>query len=180
LALTASDIRRRRKSYSGLIRIEFEIVFRCRPSRRQTENAGNEMIKSDDNSVQYVNPEGLHKNPAYSQAIVVSGTAKTVYVGGQNSIDASGAVVGKGDLKAQVEQILKNLKIALESSGAGPENIVKWNIYVVEGQPIQAGFEAFQRAWGTQPHPPVITAVYVAGLGNPDFLVEIDAVAVVP
>jgi ABC-type hemin transport system substrate-binding protein len=47
-------------------------------------------------SVQYLNPDGLHKNPAYSQAVAVTGHVTTVYVGGQNAVDASGAIVGKG------------------------------------------------------------------------------------
>lgn len=110
----------------------------------------------------------------------MNGLAKTVYVGGQNAVDASGAVVGKGDLKAQTEQVFKNLQIALEAGGAKLENVVKWNIYVVEGQAIEPGFAVFQRVWGNRPNPPVITTVYVAKLANPDFLVEIDAVAVLP
>ncbi len=55
-------------------------------------------------SVRHLNPDGLHKNPAYSQAVVVNGNVKTVYVGGQNAVDAAGAVVGKGDIGAQTEQ----------------------------------------------------------------------------
>ena len=49
-------------------------------------------------SVKHLNPEGLHKNPAYSQAVVTPGNVRTVYVGGQNAIDASGKVVGKDDI----------------------------------------------------------------------------------
>ena len=67
--------------------------------------------------VEYINPDGLNKNPAFSNVIAVSGNAKTVYVGGQDAVDASGQIVGKGDLKAQVEQVLKNLEIALEAGG---------------------------------------------------------------
>jgi enamine deaminase RidA (YjgF/YER057c/UK114 family) len=63
-------------------------------------------------SVQHLNPDGLHKNPAYSQAVVTTGSMKTVYVGGQNAVDASGWIVGKDDLRAQVEQIFENLETA--------------------------------------------------------------------
>jgi len=131
-------------------------------------------------SVQHLNPDGMHKNPAYTQAVAVTGSVKTVYVGGQNAVDTSGAVVGKGDIKAQTEQVLKNVEIALAAGGAKLEHVVKWNIYIVQGQPLQPGFEAFQRAWGNRPNPPVITSAFVAGLANPDFLVEIEATAVVP
>ncbi len=129
--------------------------------------------------VSYLNPEGLHRNPAYSQAVAVTGNVRTVYVGGQNAVDASGNIVGKGDLRAQAEQVFKNLEIALAAGGARLEHVVKWNIYVVQGQPLQPGFEAFQKAWGNRPNPPVITGVYVFGLANPEFLIEMDAVAVV-
>ncbi len=56
-------------------------------------------------SVQHLNPEDLHKNPAYSQAVVTTGNIKTVYVGGQNAVNTSGEVIGKGDIAAQAEQI---------------------------------------------------------------------------
>src|SRR5215475_10763684 len=130
--------------------------------------------------VQYLNPDGLHKNPGYSQAVVVAGNAKTVYVGGQNAVDASGQVVGKGDLEAQTEQVLKNVETALAAAGAKLEHVLRWNVYIVQGQSVRPGFDAFRRAWGDRPSPPTVTVVFVAGLANPDFLVEIDATAVVP
>ena len=67
-------------------------------------------------SVRYVDPEGLHKNPAFTNAVVVEGPARTVYVGGQDSVDASGSIVGKGDVAAQTEQVLANVRAALVRS----------------------------------------------------------------
>lgn len=131
-------------------------------------------------SVEYMSPDGLHKNPAFSQVVVVRGQVRTVYVGGQNSVDSSGNVVGKGDIGRQAEQAFKNLEIALSAAGARLENIVKWTIYVVQGQPLQPGFEAFQRLWGHRPRPPLVTVLFVAGLANPEFLLEIEAIAVIP
>ena len=130
--------------------------------------------------VQYLNPDSLPKNPAFTNVVVVSGPAKTIYIGGQDAVDASGKVVGKGDLKAQTEQILKNIKAALAAGGAEPEHVVKWNVYVVQGQSIEEGFAAFQSVWGNSSNPPAISVLFVAGLANPDFLVEMDAIAVVP
>lgn len=130
--------------------------------------------------VQYLNPEGLPKNPAFTHVVVVTGNVKTVYVGGQDAIDASGTIVGKGDLEAQTEQALKNVQIALAAAGATLDHVVKWNIYVVQGQPLQPGFEAFRRVWGNRPNPPAITVAFVAALAHPNFLVEIDAIAAVP
>lgn len=74
---------------------------------------------------------------------------------------------------------LVSVRTALEACGADLGDVVKWNVYVVEGQPLQAGFEAFMRAWGRRPNPPAITAAFVSGLTRPKFLVEMDAVAVV-
>ena len=130
--------------------------------------------------VQYLNPTTLPQNPAFTNVVTVTGPVKTVYIGGQDAVDASGAIVGKGDLKAQTEQILKNIQAALAAAGAQPEHVVKWNIYVVQGQSIQEGFAAFQGAWGNRPNPPAISVLFVAGLAHPDFLAEMDAIAVVP
>lgn len=131
-------------------------------------------------SVQHINPEGMLKNPAFSQVITVTGAVKTVYVGGQDAVDGSGAIVGKGDIRAQAEQVFRNLETALAAAGAKLEHVVKWNVYVVSGQPPQPAFEVFQRVWGNRPNPPTITVVYVAGLAHPDFLLEVDAIAAVP
>jgi enamine deaminase RidA (YjgF/YER057c/UK114 family) len=131
-------------------------------------------------SVRYINPDSLNKNPAFTNVVVVEGNVKTVYIGGQDAINAQGEIVGKGDIAAQTEQILANVRAALEAGGARPEHIIKWNIYVVEGQSLQAGFAAFQNAWPQTPNPPAITGVFVSALAHPDFLVEMDAVAVVP
>jgi enamine deaminase RidA (YjgF/YER057c/UK114 family) len=130
-------------------------------------------------SIQHINPDGLNKNPAFTNVITVTGPAKTIYIGGQDSVNAKGEVVGVGDIAAQSEQVYRNLKIALAAAGATIYDVVKWNVYLVQGQPLQPGFEAFQREWGDHPNPPTITFNYVVGLAHPDFLVEIDAIAVV-
>jgi enamine deaminase RidA (YjgF/YER057c/UK114 family) len=131
-------------------------------------------------SVRYINPDSLNNNPAFTNVVVVEGNVRTVHIGGQDAVNASGEIVGKGDLVAQVEQVLANLRAALAAGGARPEHIIKWTIYVVEGQSLQAGFAAFQNAWPQTPNPPAITGVFVSPLAHPDFLVEMDAVAVVP
>jgi len=133
-----------------------------------------------DGSVQYLNPQGLLKNPAFTQAVVVTGSVKTVYIGAQNAVDASRNIIGKGDIAAQTEQVLKNVQICLEAAGARREHLIQWNIYIVQGQPIQPAFEVFQRWWGDRPDPPLNSVLFVAGLGHPDFLLGIDAIAVAP
>lgn len=61
-----------------------------RPGERDTTGA-----------VRYLDPDGLNRNPAYTNVVVVEGPTKTVYVGGQDAVDASGNIVGKGDVAAR-------------------------------------------------------------------------------
>ena|SRR5690349_22415550 len=130
---------------------------------------------------EHVNPETLIKNPAFTQVVTVSGPHKTIHVGGQDAIDAATrTIIGTSDIRAQTTQVLKNLRAALNAAGADLEHIVKWNVYVVHGQDVRAAFEVFMKEWGTRANPPAISMLLVAGLANPDFLIEIDATAVVP
>jgi enamine deaminase RidA (YjgF/YER057c/UK114 family) len=130
--------------------------------------------------VEHLNPEGLHSNPAFTNVVTVTGPAKTIYVGGQNALTASGEVVGKGDLGAQTRQIFDNLETALRAAGAKLDDVIKWSIVVVDGQPIQPAFEVFQQVWGRRPNPPLISVAFVSALANPDFLAELEAIAVIP
>lgn len=131
-------------------------------------------------TVTHLNPQGMHANPAYSQAVTVSGNAKTIYIGGQNAVDAEGKIVGAGDMAAQTEQIFVNLETVLGAAGATLHDVVKWTVFVVQGHDFMPGFAVFQHKWGTSAEPPIVTAAIVAALAHPDFLVEIEAVAVVP
>ncbi len=130
--------------------------------------------------IEYLNPATLNRNPAFSNVVSVTGPVKTIYVGGQDAVDATGAIIGKGDFQAQTEQILKNIEAALAAAGARLEHVIKWNLYVVQGQSLREGFEVFRRVWGNRPNPPAISFMFVAGLAHPDFLAEMDAIAVVP
>ena len=128
-------------------------------------------------TVRHINPEGLHRSPAFSQAVVVEQPAKTIYIGGQNGVDANGKVVGP-TLREQARQAFRNLATILESEGASLANIVHWRIAALDGHSIDEGVAAFQQMWNRSDPPPAITVVFVAGL-NPGCVVEIDAVAVV-
>lgn len=133
-----------------------------------------------DNKIQYVNPDELSKNPAFSQIVTTQGNGKTIYIGGQDAVNAQGEVVGKGDIAKQTEQVMKNLQTALSACGATFENLVKLSIYIVQGQDLYRGFQVSQKYFGNLTNPPVISVLVVAGLANPDFLVEIDATAFIP
>ena len=85
------------------------------------------------------------------------------------------------DLGAQATQAFQNLEVALAAAGAGLEHVVKWGVHVVHGRDPEPGFRAFQEVWDSRSAPPpAITVLFVSALANPGFLIEIDAVAVVP
>lgn len=130
--------------------------------------------------IEHINPDGLSKNPAFSQIVTTQGNGKTIYIGGQNSVNENREIIGKGDIARQTEQVMKNLQTALSACGATFDNLVKLSIYVVQGQNLYGAFQTSQKFFGNQINPPVISVLIVAGLANPDFLIEIDATAFIP
>ena len=129
------------------------------------------------NKVQHINPEGLSKNPAFSQIVTTQGNGKTIHIGGQDAVNSNGEIIGKGDIATQTEQVMKNLQTALLACGATFDHLVKLSIYMVQGQNLYSGFQVSQKYLGHLENPPAISVLIVAGLAHPDFLVEIDATA---
>src|SRR5688572_21282768 len=129
------------------------------------------------NKIAFINPDGLLKNPAFSQIAITKGTGNTIYIGGQNAITKDLEIIGKGDIKLQTEYILKNIEIALNACSATLDDLFKLTIYIVQGQDVLKGFEGAQSFLKKLKNPPVITGVIVTGLANPEYLVEIEAVA---
>ena len=125
--------------------------------------------------ITHINPDGLYKSPAFSQAVVAEG-GKTIYIGGQNGILPDGTMAGD-TLTAQTEQAYKNILEILKTVGASQENVVKQTISVVKGQDIREGYAATQKVWGN--FPTAISFAFVESLGVPGALVEIEAIAVV-
>jgi enamine deaminase RidA (YjgF/YER057c/UK114 family) len=128
--------------------------------------------------VTHVNPEGMIHNPAFSQAVSVTGLARTVYVGGQNAVEPDGSVASQ-DVGAQTTATIRNLATVLAAAGARLEDVVSWSILLKDGASLRDGFAAFSTAWPAPAPPPAISVALVAGLADPRFLVEISAVAVV-
>lgn len=126
--------------------------------------------------IEKINPAGVHFNPAAAHAVLVTGVGRLLFLGGQNGVDIAGNVVV--GLRAQTEQALKNLMSVLGAGGGMPENIVKMTVYLVAGADPEEAFAAASRVWGRRPT--AMTVVLVSGLANPDFLIEIDAIAAMP
>lgn len=129
--------------------------------------------------LEHLKPKGLFINPAFSQVVVASG-ARTIYVSGQVSIDERGALVGAGDLAEQTAQVMRNVGLALAAADAGYEHIVKITTYVVNYKPEHRVVISKARTpFFAQGAPPASTLVGVAALAQPEWLIEIEAIAVV-
>lgn len=129
------------------------------------------------NHIDFMSPGELLKNPAFSQIAVTNGGGKTIYIGGQNAITKDQQIIGKGDIAKQTAYALENIETALKACHATLDNLFKLTIYIVQGQDVRKGFEGAQAFLKKLSNPPVISGVIVAGLANPDYLVEIEAIA---
>ncbi len=127
----------------------------------------------------HINPDSMHRNPAFSQAVRVPAGHDLVVIGGQNGVDQTGQIVAE-DLAGQTKQALRNLLTCLEAAGGEPQHLVHWRILIKDGADLLEGFGAFQEVWGERPNPPAITGAFVTDLAVPGALVEIEALAAVP
>jgi reactive intermediate/imine deaminase len=143
----------------------------------QSEKEKNKMSQSQ-NAVRFVKSENLPPSPGYSQAVEVRG-GRIVYFAGQVALDRSGKIVGEGDVRAQAQQIFENLKAALEASSAKFENVVKLNYYFLDITQLPVVREVRDKFINSA-NPPAGTAVEVKRLFREPFLIEVEAVAVVP
>lgn len=132
---------------------------------------------SSDPNFQLLIPETMPKSVGYSQvATVTGGTA--VFVAGQVALDKSGNVVGKDDFRAQVQQVFENLKAAVEAAGGSFGDVIKLNSYFLDLSRLPE-FREVRDKYINLNNPPASTTVEVPRLFRPEFLVEIEAVAVV-
>src|SRR3954466_755147 len=128
--------------------------------------------------VKRVNPPALSAPTGYTHIVEVSGPAKTIYISGQIAFDKDGKLVGAGDMKAQAEQVFKNLETALTAAGAKFSDVVKMNSYITDMSKVQAVRDV--RAKYFSETAPASTFFEVKGLVWPELLLEIEVVAVVP
>jgi len=134
----------------------------------------------NDSKFRVFSPPQLPKPVGYSHVGEITG-GKIIYIAGQVALDASGSIVGKDDYRAQLQQIFANLKTALEGAGATFKNVIKLNYYIVDTVD-RSQFFAYREVrdkYVDTANPPVATVIIVRGLFLPEFLVEIEAVAVV-
>lgn len=135
---------------------------------------------SDDASmtIKRLNPPELGTPPGYSQIVDVR-ASRIVFIAGQTALDRNGTLVGKNDFPAQVDQVFRNLEVALRSAGCTAANLVKLTVFVRDMANLAAYREARNRFFATvmPPAAPAITLIEVSKLYGPDFLIEIEAIA---
>ena len=127
-------------------------------------------------------PEGMNVRmsggqPSYSHIVTVSGTGKIVYIAGQLARDSEGNCVGKGDMRAQMEQTFKNLDRCLNAAGATWADVVKTNTFVTDFDEFQKCGDVRMRYFGVAT--PTSTTIRISGLAQPDAMVEIEMIAAV-
>ena len=128
----------------------------------------------------FLNPDALAKPPGYTQAVEVTGPGRTIYIAGQLGLDRDGRLVGEpGDFRAQATQAFDNLKAALEAAGAGLEDVVKVNNYVVDIKHLPI-LRDVRRGYFSADTPPASTTIAISELARDGALYEIDAIAVLP
>jgi len=129
--------------------------------------------------IRHINPAGVNTSPAYTQ-VVTAKPGTIIWISGQVAQDSKGGVVGKGDLKAQLNRAWENVRLTLAGSGATFQDVVKVTTYVVNYKPSMRNDirEARQRFMGTD-EPPAATLVGVQSLASDDWLVEIEVTAVI-
>ena len=126
-------------------------------------------------------PDGLVRrvvggNLLYSHALSITGGERLVYVSGQVSRDQAGNVVGVGDMSAQIERVCENIRIALEAAGAGWEHVVRTTTYCTDLDAFFSHADVRMRYFGLAL--PASSTIGITRLSHPDFLVEIDATAI--
>ncbi|WP_369372438.1 RidA family protein [Promicromonospora sp. Populi] len=128
--------------------------------------------------VQRLRPDGLVSSPAFSHVAIVPPGATTIYVGGQNAVDAGGSLVGEGDVALQAVRTLENAKVALAAADATFGDVVQWTVLFVDGVDLAAAYGAIAPMLASD-EPPLVLGARVAGLGVPGALIEVSAIAAV-
>ena len=113
----------------------------------------------------------------YSHGVIVE-AGRTLYVAGQTSRDAQGNVVCKGDAAGQTRQVLENMRKVIEGAGGRMEDVAKTTVFITDIKHREAVGRVRQEFF--KGDPPANTLLVVAGLADPAFLVEIEAIVPLP
>jgi enamine deaminase RidA (YjgF/YER057c/UK114 family) len=132
---------------------------------------------ADMTEISLLRPDGLVHSPAFSHVAVVPPGATTIYVGGQDAVDADGNLVGGNDVAAQTRQVMANLVTALAAAGATVHDLVAVTLLIAERADLSRAYPvAAQVLAGAVP---TVLGARVATLAVPGALIEVSAVAAV-
>ena len=124
------------------------------------------------------NPSNISKPFAsYSHVVTVEGAQKLVFCAGQVAADVDGKVLPPDDFDAQASMVMQNLTNALAAGGAKISDVTKITIYICNPHDVPKARGVLQTYFGE--HPPGSTLCILRGLANPNFLLEIEAIAAV-
>lgn len=129
-------------------------------------------------TIERIYPEGLRRPPTYTPVVRATG-GSTIYLSGQVPVDLEGHIVGAGDFAAQARQVFANIRIALAAVGADFSNVVKMTTYIVNYHPDLREALGAARSEAMGDALPASTLVGVQALATPDYLIEVEAIAVV-
>jgi enamine deaminase RidA (YjgF/YER057c/UK114 family) len=128
---------------------------------------------------EFINPKGLAAPQGYTH-VVSTKPGKMLFISGQVAMDSHGHLVGKDDLRAQAKQVFENLKTALAAGGASFDDVVKITWYVKGYTPQNLStLREVRDSYIKKEAPPASTLVGVTSLFQDDYLLEVDAIAVV-
>src|SRR6201985_3520477 len=131
-------------------------------------------------NLRFSNPKTLAKPPGYSYVVEATGPNRLIFIAGQLGLDMENQLVGApGDFRAQANQAVENLKLALADAGATIRDVVKINNYLVDMSHI-AIFREVRDHHFNMSAPPASTTVAISQLARPGALFEIEAIAVLP
>lgn len=127
-------------------------------------------------ALRVIEPMDVHDTRAFAYSHAVR-MGELIFVAGQVAIDAHGNLVGPGDIREQTEQVFRNLAAVLRGAGSGMEKVGKLTVLTTRLEHRVVIHEIRSRIFGAIGHFPASTLAVVSSLASPDWLVEIEAVA---
>jgi enamine deaminase RidA (YjgF/YER057c/UK114 family) len=125
----------------------------------------------------FINPPELYKHPSYSRVVTVKGPCKFIFIAGQTPSGDNYEPVAIGDYRLQYERIIEALTIQLTAAGATWDDVVVRRVFTLDVDKLRAAMRGAKRPENSE-HPPTSTMIGVNRLSHPDFLIEIDLIAV--
>ena len=129
---------------------------------------------------QYVNPPGVYKHPSFTRIVTVEGPMKLLFIAGQTPSDENYKCVAPGDLRAQYLKVMENLDLQLKAAGADWGDVVYRRSFVLDvDEYLKIASDPKTRKFWNPDKLPGSTLIGVTRLSDPEFLIEIDLLAIV-